>query len=66
MGGIDEAALDRPYLVTKMTKHIRVRASKGKITAFEFGQYSPIFIWLLRDLYLDLAVDNRKITLVTT
>ncbi|KAL5989496.1 hypothetical protein ACLOJK_010388 [Asimina triloba] len=62
MGGIDEAALDRLSLVTEMTKHIRVRASGGRTTASELGQFSPVFIWLLRDFYLDLAEDNRKIT----
>ncbi|MED6132973.1 hypothetical protein PIB30_023871 [Stylosanthes scabra] len=62
MGGIDEAALDRLSLVTQMTKHIRVRASGGKTSASELGQFSPIFVWLLRDFYLDLAEDNRKIT----
>ncbi|KAJ9565710.1 hypothetical protein OSB04_001676 [Centaurea solstitialis] len=62
MGGIDEAALDRLSLVTEMTKHIRVRASGGKTTASELGQFSPIFVWLLRDFYLDLVEDNRKIT----
>lgn len=62
MGGIDEAALDRLSLVTEMTKHIRVRASGGKTTASELGQFSPVFVWLLRDFYLDLAEDNRKIT----
>lgn len=62
MGGIDEAALDRLSLVTQMTKHIRVRASGGKTTPSELGQFSPIFVWLLRDFYLDLAEDNRKIT----
>ncbi|KAL8229842.1 hypothetical protein R6Q57_014742 [Mikania cordata] len=62
MGGIDEAALDRLCLVTEMTKHIRVRASGGKTTASELGQFSPIFVWLLRDFYLDLAEDDRKIT----
>ncbi|CAK9181864.1 unnamed protein product [Ilex paraguariensis] len=62
MGGIDEAALDRLSLVTEMTKHIRVRASGGRSTASELGQFSPIFVWLLRDFYLDLAEDNRKIT----
>ncbi|KAI7742970.1 hypothetical protein M8C21_030252, partial [Ambrosia artemisiifolia] len=41
MGGIDEAALDRLSLVTEMTKHIRVRASGGKTTASELGQFSP-------------------------
>lgn len=48
MGGIDEAALDRLSLVTQMTKHIRVRASGGKNSASEIGQFSPIFVWLLR------------------
>ncbi|XP_066362699.1 uncharacterized protein [Miscanthus floridulus] len=62
MGGIDEAALDRLSLVTEMTKHIRVRASGGRSTASELGQFSPVFVWLLRDFYLDLTEDNRKIT----
>ncbi|KAI4306435.1 hypothetical protein L6164_029712 [Bauhinia variegata] len=62
MGGIDEAALDRLSLVTQMTKHIRVRASGGRTTASEIGQFSPFFVWLLRDFYLDLTEDNRKIT----
>ncbi|URD88834.1 Guanylate-binding protein, C-terminal domain [Musa troglodytarum] len=62
MGGIDEAALDRLSLVTEMTKHIRVRASGGRSTVSEIGQFSPVFVWLLRDFYLDLVEDNRKIT----
>lgn len=52
MGGIDEAALDRLSLVTEMTKHIRVRASGGKTTASELGQFSPVFVWLLRVITL--------------
>ncbi|XP_074269891.1 uncharacterized protein LOC141592902 [Silene latifolia] len=62
MGGIDEAALDHLSLVTEMTKHIRVRASGTKTTPSELAQFSPIFVWLLRDFYLDLTEDNRKIT----
>ncbi|XP_044461707.1 guanylate-binding protein 3-like isoform X2 [Mangifera indica] len=62
MGGIDEAALDRLSLVTQMTKHIRVRAGGGRTTASELRQFSPIFVWLLRDFYLDLVEDNRRIT----
>ncbi|XP_004293897.1 PREDICTED: uncharacterized protein LOC101305731 [Fragaria vesca subsp. vesca] len=62
MGGIDEASLDRLALVTQMTKHIRVKASGGKTTASELGQFSPIFVWLLRDFYLELVEDGRKIT----
>lgn len=50
MGGIDEAALDRLSLVTEMTKHIRVKASGGRSTVSELGQFSPVFVWLLRVL----------------
>lgn len=59
MGGIDEAALDRLSLVTQMTKHIRVRASGGKTTPSELGQFSPIFVWLLR------VISSENIILTT-
>lgn len=62
LGGIDEPAIDSLSLVTEMTKHIRVRASGGKTTASELGQFSPFFVWLLRDFFLDLVEDNRTIT----
>ena len=64
MGGIDEAALDRLSLVTEMTKHIRVRATPAgdaPPAAKELGRFSPSFIWLLRDFYLDLCEDGRDI-----
>ncbi|KAH6835840.1 hypothetical protein C2S53_012522 [Perilla frutescens var. hirtella] len=61
MGGIDEVALDRLSLVTEMTKHIRVRASGGRSTTSEIGQFSPIFVWLLRDFIIELKEDNKKI-----
>jgi hypothetical protein len=55
MGGIDEAALDRLSLVTEMTKHIRVRsAGGGGGDPSELASFSPSFVWLLRDFYLDL------------
>ena len=47
MGGIDEASLDRLSLVTQMTKHIRVRASGGKTSASELGQFSAVLELLL-------------------
>lgn len=55
MGGIDEAALDKLSLVTEMTKHIQVRASSSSskgASASEIGQYSPLFLWLLRVSFL--------------
>ena len=60
MGGIDEAALDRLSLVTEMTKHIRVRsAGAGASDPSELARFSPSFVWLLRDFYLDLDDDEQ-------
>ena len=62
MGGIDEAALDRLSLVTEMTKHVRVRAgsSAGEGEA-ELSDFTPAFLWLLRDFYLTLEEDGRQV-----
>ncbi|GMH33309.1 hypothetical protein BSKO_01143 [Bryopsis sp. KO-2023] len=57
MGGIDEAALDQLSLVTEMTKKIRSVAEGGG----SLGEFFPSFLWLLRDFYLDLVEDGRKI-----
>ncbi|KAL5998850.1 hypothetical protein ACLOJK_009798 [Asimina triloba] len=37
-------------------------AGGERATASEIARFSPIFVWLLRDFYLDLSEDNRKIT----
>lgn len=58
MGGIDEAALDRLSLVTQMTKHIRIRAAGERSTASELGQFSPVFVWLLRVIILNIFYTN--------
>jgi hypothetical protein len=58
MGGIDEAALDRLSLVTEMTKHIRVRSDEkkpGSSDPTDLARFSPSFVWLLRDFYLDFS-----------
>jgi hypothetical protein len=91
MGGIDEAAVDRLSLVTEMTKHIRVRASKSmsrvpcpfitparsyryrfslkalssladEASEHELAQFTPSFLWLLRDFYLELVEDGRVVS----
>ena len=63
MGGIDEASLDRLSLVTEMTKHIRVRASDGGASdESELSSFTPSFVWLLRDFYLKLEEDGRRVS----
>ncbi|KAJ0961570.1 hypothetical protein J5N97_001321 [Dioscorea zingiberensis] len=35
---------------------------RGRSTVSEIGQFSPVFVWLLRDFYLELSEGNQKIT----
>ena len=71
IGPIDEAALDRLSLVAALTRRIRVRADEGgrggaKKAATggnasadaELSEFTPAFLWLLRDFYLQLADDK--------
>lgn len=63
MGGIDEKALDGLSLVTEMTKHIKVKAQQhGGASERELGEFSPAFLWLLRDFYLNLSEGGREIS----
>lgn len=62
MGGIDESALDKLSLVTEMTRHIRVRAGNGQGDENDLAGFNPSFLWLLRDFYLRLEEDGRRIS----
>ncbi|WCJ30906.1 Guanylate-binding family protein [Euphorbia peplus] len=61
VGLIDEAALDHLSLLTEMTKHIHLRASERNDLISGFEYFIPVFIWLLRDFYIDLAEDSTRI-----
>lgn len=77
MGVIDEAAIDRLYLVAELTKHISVHAAGGHSSGgeadetdvttvrpalSELSQHFPPLLWLLRDFVLDLTADGRQIS----
>ena len=55
LGAIDEAALDKLALVAEVSSSLAA-GGEGK-------QFTPAFLWLLRDFYLDLrAEDGRAMT----
>ncbi|XP_054801362.1 uncharacterized protein LOC129305326 [Prosopis cineraria] len=53
---------DRPSLVIQMIKHICVRASPENTSPSQLGQFSPVFLFLLKEFFLDVTEDNKKIT----
>lgn len=44
--------------VTEMTKLIHVKAGGGSVD--EIGHFSPSFLWLLRDFYLELRRGRKR------
>ncbi|KAL3908647.1 MAG: hypothetical protein SGPRY_009714 [Prymnesium sp.] len=76
MGVIDEAAIDRLYLVAELTKHVSVHAiapvegeREGEADdeatcapASELSTYFPPMLWLLRDFVLDLEAEGKQIS----
>jgi len=76
MSVIDEAALDRLYLIGELSKHICVSAAPSADdpsspdaaapapappTAEELSSYFPPFLWLLRDFVVDLCSDGVQV-----
>ena len=57
---VDEAAIDRLFLVGELTKHIAL--SEKKSSEAELSQFFPPFMWVLRDFSLRLERDGREIT----
>jgi hypothetical protein len=67
MGVIDEAAIDRLFLVSELTKHVCVHSmpngggADGSHTdeaEQELASYFPPFLWLLRDFVVELIDDT--------
>ena len=61
MGVIDEAAIDRLYLMTELSKTIQVSAAPAD-SAAELAPFFPPLLWLLRDFVLDLTADGKTIS----
>ena len=66
VGVIDEAAVDRLFLVVELSKHICVQANGAAGAAAaardaELSQFFPPLLWLLRDFVVDLEADGVPI-----
>ena len=62
MGVIDEAAIDRLYLMTELSKTIQVSAAPADDNKAELAPFFPPLLWLLRDFVLDLTADGKTIS----
>ncbi|KAL4433549.1 hypothetical protein ABPG74_002946 [Tetrahymena malaccensis] len=53
-GVIDETSINQLGLVTKLTKNIAVNEYGDKMDEYMLAQYTPKFLWILRDFSLEL------------
>eukprot|EP00928_Gymnodinium_smaydae_P065533 TRINITY_DN48654_c0_g1_i1.p1 TRINITY_DN48654_c0_g1~~TRINITY_DN48654_c0_g1_i1.p1 ORF type:complete len:1266 (+),score=210.54 TRINITY_DN48654_c0_g1_i1:94-3798(+) len=67
MGVIDEAAIDRLYLIAELSKYIIVSASEEngdsqQSSNTELSQHFPPFLWLLRDFVVEMTTNGTQIS----
>ena len=61
-GAIDENAINNLSLAAKLSKNIAVRAGKGVSEDEIIANFTPKFLWLLRDFVLELKENGHMIT----
>jgi hypothetical protein len=61
-GAIDENAINNLSLAAKLSTNIAVRAGKGVSEDELIANFTPKFLWLLRDFVLELKEDGHNIT----
>ena len=64
VGVVDEAAIDRLFLVGELTKHIALSGSSASSSSnnTDLAHFFPPFMWVLRDFSLRLEREGREIT----
>ncbi len=61
-GTIDSKSLGDLHLVTELADHLVVKSAQDDMDAENFGTISPLFIWALRDFFLDCEIDGNTAT----
>lgn len=61
-GAIDENAINNLSLAAKLSTNIAVRAGKGVSEDEVIANFTPKFLWLLRDFVLEMKEDGHNIT----
>ena len=61
-GAIDESAINNLSLAAKLSTNIAVRAGNGISEEEVIANFTPKFLWLLRDFVLELKENGHKIT----
>ena len=61
VGTIDNASINELHLAAELTKHLMVKTGR-EADGTEFASLFPMFVWAVRDFFLEQTIDGRKIT----
>ncbi|XP_072890073.1 guanylate-binding protein 1-like isoform X1 [Hemitrygon akajei] len=59
---IDQRSLQDLHFVTELSKRIQMKAQPDDCDSREFVRFFPEFVWVLRDLTLDMHIDGKDVT----
>ncbi|XP_072889748.1 guanylate-binding protein 1-like [Hemitrygon akajei] len=59
---IDQQSLQDLHYVTELSKRIQMRSQPDACDSWDFVRFFPEFVWLIRDLTLDLNIDGKDLT----
>ncbi|XP_059810013.1 guanylate-binding protein 1-like isoform X2 [Hypanus sabinus] len=59
---IDQRSLQDLHFVTELSKRIQMKAQPDDCDSWEFVRFFPEFVWVLRDLTLDMHIDGKDVT----
>ncbi|XP_072889432.1 guanylate-binding protein 1-like isoform X1 [Hemitrygon akajei] len=59
---IDQQSLQDLHFVTELSKRIQMKSHPDARDSWDFVRFFPEFVWVIRDLTLDLNVDDKEAT----
>ena len=61
VGTIDNTALNDLHLASTLTENLMVKAG-GEEDGTEFGRFFPIFVWVVRDFFLEKEIEGKAVS----
>ncbi|XP_028669320.1 guanylate-binding protein 1-like isoform X2 [Erpetoichthys calabaricus] len=59
---LDQSEFEYLHFVSELTKHIQLTKSKKNNEEWEFIDFFPDFVWVLRDLTLDMTINEKTVS----
>ncbi|XP_039630816.1 guanylate-binding protein 1-like isoform X2 [Polypterus senegalus] len=61
-GNLDQSELEYLHFVSELTKHIQLTKSKKNNEEWEYIDFFPDFVWVVRDLTLEMTINEEIVS----